>query len=135
MRVLHVIPSLSPLRGGPSVAVRTLCQSLADDGLEVHIATTDDDGPGRSSVPHATPRREGAVTCWYFPRQTRFYTASWPLARWLWRNMAAYDLVHAHALFSFAPLAARSEMLPAGCSRCSPSRWARGSGSIRWTSW
>jgi len=106
VRVLHVIPSLSTLRGGPSVAVRTLAQSLASAGLEVHIAATDDDGPGRSAVPHATPLRDGAVTYWHFPRQTHFYTVSLPLARWLWRNVASYDLVHAHALFSFAPLAA-----------------------------
>jgi glycosyltransferase involved in cell wall biosynthesis len=43
---------------------------------------------------------------WYFRRQTRFYTASWPLTRWLGRRVRTYDLVHIHALFSYAAVAA-----------------------------
>lgn len=106
MRVLHVIPSLGPLRGGPSVAARAMAAGLARAGLEVELAATDDDGPGRLAVPHGLPLREGGVTFRYFPRQTGFYTGSAPLAAWLAANAGRYDLIHAHALFSFAPLAA-----------------------------
>src|SRR5262249_9530024 len=48
------------------------------------------------------PVLEDAVTYWYFRRQTRFYTGSLPLSRWLARHVADYDLIHIHALFSFA---------------------------------
>jgi glycosyltransferase involved in cell wall biosynthesis len=45
---------------------------------------------------------EDGVTYRYFRRQTRFYTFSWPLTRWLARHVRDYDLVHIHALFSYA---------------------------------
>ena len=106
LRVLHVIPSVGPLRGGPSVVVRTMARGLADAGLDVHVAATDDNGPGRLSFPHALPVVEDAVTYHYFPRQTGFYGVSWPLGRWLARHVREYDLVHIHALFSFAAVAA-----------------------------
>src|SRR5205823_528444 len=46
------------------------------------------------------------VTHWYFPRQTRFYQFSRPLHRWLSRYVRSYDLLHIHALFSYAPVSA-----------------------------
>ncbi len=106
LRILHVIPSLGPQRGGPSVVARSLAEGLAQAGMTVDVATTDDNGTGRLQVPLGQPVAEGSVSYWYFPRQTRFYTGSWPLARWLARQVGSYDLVHIHALFSFASLAA-----------------------------
>jgi glycosyltransferase involved in cell wall biosynthesis len=106
LRVLHVIPSVGPLRGGPSVMVRMMARGLAHAGLEVHVAATDDNGHGRLDVPHAFPVVEDGVTYHYFPRQTRFYGVSWPLGRWLAGHVRDYDLVHVHALFSFAAVPA-----------------------------
>jgi glycosyltransferase involved in cell wall biosynthesis len=83
-----------------------MAKALAEAGIEVHIATTDDDGPGRVAGPSGRPMHEQGVTCWYFPRQTRFYTASWPLTRWLAKHVQEYDLLHIHALFSYAALPA-----------------------------
>src|SRR5262245_53078106 len=82
-KVLHVIPSVAAIRGGPSTMVKALTQDLAREGLEVHVATTDDDGPGILDVTYDAPVRQDGVTYWYFPRQSRFYTFSWPLTRWL----------------------------------------------------
>jgi len=105
-RVLHVIPSIGPLRGGPSVAMRALARALARAGVDVHVATTDDDGPGRLAVPLGRPVDEDGATHWYFRRQTRFYTTSWALTRWLAGHVAGYDLVHVHALFSYGAVPA-----------------------------
>jgi len=105
-KILHVIPSVGPQRGGPSVLMRTLARALSQAGMEVHIATTDDNGPDRLPVPHGVPQQEDGATFWYFPRQTRFYTFSWPLTRWLARHVREFDLVHIHALFSYAALPA-----------------------------
>jgi glycosyltransferase involved in cell wall biosynthesis len=101
-KILHVIPSVGPERGGPSVFMRTLARGLSQAGMQVHVATTDDNGRGRLPVPHGVPQHEDGATFWYFPRQTRFYTFSWPLTRWLARHVREFDLVHIHALFSYA---------------------------------
>jgi glycosyltransferase involved in cell wall biosynthesis len=105
MRVLHVIPSIGPARGGPSVVMRTLARSQATFGVEVHVATTDDNGRGRLSTA-GTPFVEERVTYWIFRRQTRFYTFSLPLTIWLWRYVRDYDVIHIHALFSYPSIAA-----------------------------
>jgi glycosyltransferase involved in cell wall biosynthesis len=81
-----------------------MASGLAAAGVAVDIATTDDDGPGR-----VRPRRRtvgDGVTFRYFPRQTRFYTFSWPLTRWLAGNAREYDVVHIHALFSYTAIPA-----------------------------
>jgi glycosyltransferase involved in cell wall biosynthesis len=106
MRILHVIPSLGPVRGGPSFVLRTLARGLADSGVEVHVASTDDNGRDRLAVNCGVPMTDAGVTYWYFPRQTRFYSASLPLNRWLALHVADYDVVHIHALFSFSSTAA-----------------------------
>ena len=105
-KILHVIPSVSPARGGPSFVMRTLARALSRENLELHVVTTDDNGPGRLSVALGVPRVEEGATFWYFPRQIRTYTVSFPLALWLRRNIHKYDLVHIHALFSFPAIAA-----------------------------
>ena len=106
MKVLHVIPSIGPARGGPSVVIRTMTRSLAAAGLEVHVATTDDNGSSRSAGPKTLPTIEDGVRYWIFPRQTSFYLFSLPLTRWLRRHVSEYDVVHIHALFSYAAAAA-----------------------------
>ncbi len=107
MRALHIIPSLSPSSGGPSVALPAIAHSLQSQGVEVHVVTTDDDGPGRRMVgiplEHEMPQN-GGWTVRYFPKQAEFYKVSLPLRRWLRTHVADYDIVHVHALFSFASL-------------------------------
>ena len=106
LRVLHVIPSIGPARGGPSAVIRTMARGQVESGLEVHVATTDDNGPDRLPTPGGAPVMEEGVFYWIFPRQTRFYTCSWPLAQWLLTRVAEFDVVHIHALFSFASVMA-----------------------------
>jgi glycosyltransferase involved in cell wall biosynthesis len=105
-RVLHVIPSVSASSGGPSKAIVQMERVLADSGVQVVTVTTDDDGPDRRLVV-ATGEEiaAGGVTRLYFPRQIRPYKASLPMLRWLRQQVPRFDLVHVHALFSFAPVA------------------------------
>lgn len=102
MRVLQVLGSVGPLRGGPSFVLRNLASGLAERGIETDVVTTDDNGPERLSVPLGKPVVEDGVTYRYFRRQTSFYTTSLPLTRWLWKNIGNYDLVHIHALFTYS---------------------------------
>jgi glycosyltransferase involved in cell wall biosynthesis len=107
LKVLHVIPSLSPTQGGPSFALPLMERALTQAGVEVTVATTDDNGPRtRLSVPLGQPQTTNGATRYYFRKQTEFYKCSVPLWRWLGRRVGEFDLVHVHALFSFTSLAA-----------------------------
>jgi len=101
MKVLHVIPSLSPKHGGPSVALPLMARSLVAQGVEVDVATTDDDGPGgRLNVPSEQRIERDGYGLYYFRKQTEFYKVSLPFSRWLAVRVKDYDLVHIHTLFS-----------------------------------
>jgi glycosyltransferase involved in cell wall biosynthesis len=86
--------------------VRGLARDLSREGIETHVATTDDNGPETLDVPRGVPVVQNGATYWYFPRQTHLYTFSWPLGAWLARHVSAFDVVHIHALFSYATLPA-----------------------------
>jgi len=107
MKVLHVIPSISFNRGGPSFAIRAMTRELVRQGVAVEIATTDDDGPqARMAVSLEKPSCENGVTIRYFRRETGFYTVSSPFARWLNKHARDYDVIHIHALFSYTSVIA-----------------------------
>src|SRR5262245_43443178 len=107
MRILHVIPSVSSKHGGPSVALAAMVRGLAECGVSVDVATTDDDGPdSRLDVPLGLPVFRDGIKYIHFRKQTEFYKVSLDLSRWLKRSVAQYDLVHVHALFSYASDAA-----------------------------
>jgi glycosyltransferase involved in cell wall biosynthesis len=73
---------------------------LAQAGLDVTLATTDDNDATHLDVPLNQPVRRDGYDTYYLPRQARFYTASAPLLRWIDQNVAGFDLVHLHAVFS-----------------------------------
>jgi glycosyltransferase involved in cell wall biosynthesis len=82
--------------------VRSIASGLAACGVETHVATTDDNGPGRRlDVPYGRPSVENGATYWYFPRQSDFYLYSAPFTGWMWRHASDYSLIHIHALFSY----------------------------------
>lgn len=94
--------------GGPSAALAVMARSLAARGIQVDVATTDDDGPGKR-LPEArrgSPVQHEGFRVFYFSKQTEFYKVSLPLFLWLLRHAGSYDAVHVHAVFSFSTLAA-----------------------------
>lgn len=109
MRVLHVVPNYYPAvrYGGPIVSVRRLCEELAQQGLEVDVATTNGDGPGDLDVPTDRWKELGGVRVRYFRRWPRVgYATSRALAMFLKAETAGYDLIHVAGAFSFPALAA-----------------------------
>jgi glycosyltransferase involved in cell wall biosynthesis len=118
LRVLHAIGSVSMARGGPSAALFHTVEGLRRHGVDCEVVTTDDDGDGRRTpgVTHGAASSLDGISVRYFPQQTDFYAASWPLLQWLRRNVRHYDLVHCHGLFNFTPTAAawtaRSRAVP-----------------------
>src|SRR5436190_24291502 len=100
---LHVIPSISTKHGGPSYAVRAMARALGAADVDVTIATTDDDGDNaRFKIPIGERIDENGVGVYYFRRDILPYKISFGLARWLKSNIAEFDIVHVHALFSFS---------------------------------
>jgi hypothetical protein len=57
MWLLHVVPTYFPAvrYGGPIHSVHGLCAALAARGHDVHVFTTNVDGPGDSDVPLGQP--------------------------------------------------------------------------------
>ncbi len=106
LKILHVIPSVAAVHGGPSVMIGMMARGLSQSGFDVHIATTNDDGAEKFPVPLGEPVLRDGLTYWYFDRQTQFYKFSMPLSRWLSKHVSDYRLVHIHALFSHSSYAA-----------------------------
>ena len=111
MRVLHLIPSISPLRGGPSQAVLSMVAALRQQGVDASILTTNDHGPGvQAAMPlgrwHEQEALGQAVPVLAFGRlnppvrAVREFAIAPGLTSWLGNNARRYDLVHVHALFS-----------------------------------
>ncbi len=123
MRILHVIPSISPRRGGPSQAVLAMVAAQRSQGLDAAIVTTNDDGDG--VLPELTPHHwqlVQGVPVLAFPRWSpplrplREFAIAPSLVQWLRRHAQDHDLLHIHALFSFptttAMALARHQQMP-----------------------
>src|SRR5687767_3564980 len=104
MRVLHVIPSVSERSGGPATAIVPMCRALREQGIEVLLATTDHGF--RQMNTDATTDYKG-VPARFFPAQLgESFKYSRPLAKWLKTSVRDFDLVHIHAVFNHASVAA-----------------------------
>lgn len=107
MKILHISPFISPVRGGPSHAVVAIVRALRDARVDAEIATTNDDGAGFLKVPLGQRSFYQHVPVWFFPRM-RFplpalqeFIVSIAFTRWLWQHITDYDLIHIHLLFSY----------------------------------
>jgi glycosyltransferase involved in cell wall biosynthesis len=109
VRVLHVTPTYLPAvrYGGPIYSVHALCSALAQRGHEVHVYTTNIDGPGVSAVTVDTPTEMDGVTVTYFPtaRGRRLFRSPAMGAR-LVSTVASFDLIHLHSVFQWPTSAA-----------------------------
>jgi glycosyltransferase involved in cell wall biosynthesis len=109
LRLLHVVPTYLPAvrYGGPIRSVHALCRELAVRGHDVHVFTTNVDGPGNSAVPLGRPVDVEGVQVTYFPSTLlrRLYWSP-PLGRALAAGTASFDVVHVHAIFLWPTWAA-----------------------------
>lgn len=108
MNILHVIPSVGSHRGGASQAVLEMLQSLKNTKVKVELVTTNDNGTDLLDVPLSQLTQYQEIPTRFFPRFSpqvsfvREFAFSWELTKWLWKHIHEYDLVHIHALFSYA---------------------------------
>jgi glycosyltransferase involved in cell wall biosynthesis len=101
LRVLHVIASLSPLHGGPTIALQTMSQALSDAGIQVDICTTNISRKSTLQVPLYQPVQQFGGHTWYFPVTVHPYSISLSLAKWLNANIQNYSIIHLHGIFTF----------------------------------
>src|SRR5689334_14985099 len=119
MKILHVVPTYYPAvrYGGPIRSVHGLASSLAAQGHEVHVYTTNVDGKGVSPVPLDRPTQLDGVTISYFSTSfgRRLYRSP-DMRQALKLNIARFDIVHLHSVFlwptSVAAQAARRAGVP-----------------------
>ncbi|MBC1236014.1 glycosyltransferase [Nostoc sp. 2RC] len=114
MKILHVTPSIAKVRGGTSQAILDIVKALQIINVDTEIATTNDDGDDLLDVPLHKRIKYNDVPVWFFHRfspnikPVREYAFSGGLTQWLWQNISQYDIVHVHALFSYASTMAMS---------------------------
>ncbi len=107
MKILHVIPSVSLTRGGTTPAIIDMVHALQSQGLDVTIATTNDDGDNLLDVALGQIVFHRGIPTYFFPRFSpsslaiREFNFSSAFTIWLFQNISKYDLIHLHGLFSY----------------------------------
>jgi glycosyltransferase involved in cell wall biosynthesis len=92
-----------------------MARAVRPQGVQPLIVTTDADGPGRLTVEVGTSATYRGVPVLFFPRQwSESFKYSHALAAWLGRNVHRFDVVHVHAIFSHACIAAARACLRHG---------------------
>lgn len=108
MKILHIIPSISKKRGGPSTAIISMVRALRDEGIDAAILTTNDNVNYRDE--------QWPLARWFWINEvpvimfssvqssTRLiseYLISPMLSWWLIQNINNYDALHIHSIFSY----------------------------------
>lgn len=106
MRVLHVIPAMSPKYGGPSHALIPMCRALIRRGIKVQIASTDAEPSGRMVIENQEGRYKGVPVVSFKKQWSEAFKYSRGLSRWLRQHVSGYDVVHIHGVFSHASYSA-----------------------------
>ncbi|MFM6536566.1 MAG: glycosyltransferase, partial [Dolichospermum sp.] len=107
MKVLHVVCSLSPMRGGITQAVLDMVLALRNIGIDAEIVTTNHNMTEVLNVSLEQWINYQEVPVYFLPYfhvpilLIREFMFSWKLTTWLWKNIKNYDLLHIHALFSY----------------------------------
>ncbi len=118
MRVLHVVPTIALVSGGPARSVPMLCRGLAGAGVDVELYTTNA-GPGAADPNDSSKIQRDGYRTRLFPMRWRGHAS---LSRQLVSEVSAtarhFDLLHVHSVWNptatFSMCAARRAKVPYG---------------------
>lgn len=97
MKLLHVIPSLSPASGGPAEALRQLVRAYPEAGVEAEIVCLD--------APDSDWLASFAAPVLALDWRGGKYGRSPRLRQWLVENVSRFDGIVAHAMWSYPSVA------------------------------
>ena len=104
MKVLHVIPSVASVRGGPSQAVLEMVRALRHLNIDAEIATTNDNGDGVLDIPLHQKIEYQEIPSYFFAnfsaKTLPRYAIPYRFIPWLLNHGKEYDLLHIHGIFS-----------------------------------
>jgi glycosyltransferase involved in cell wall biosynthesis len=110
LRILHVVPAYYPAvrYGGPIRSVHGLAAALVRRGHEVHVFTTNIDGPTQLDVPVDRAVELDGVAVNYFPVSAILRRLVWApsLKARLTQSVGQFDVVHLHSVFLWPTWAA-----------------------------
>ncbi len=113
MKILHVIPSISADMGGPSQVALNLVKALRDLGEDAEILTTNfgmGDIPTGDRLEYVFDESLNlSIPVWflpYDPPNLKEFIFSKAATAWMWKNLANYDILDHHYLFSYLPTCA-----------------------------
>lgn len=107
-----MIPSVAERSGGPAAAIVPMCRALQSQGIEVFLATTSH-GLTQTNTDRVTEYK--GVPARFFEVQVgASFKYSRPLTKWLKTSVQGFDLVHIHAVFNHASVAAARACRKAG---------------------
>jgi glycosyltransferase involved in cell wall biosynthesis len=103
MKILHVVPGIGSVYGGPSLSVLSLVRHQVQQGIDVDVVTTNRNGAQLLDVPVETwlADKYGRIqyfSCWYL----QDYKISPSMSQWLHHHVRDYDVVNTHGIFSYA---------------------------------
>ncbi len=118
MKVLHVIPSINPLRGGPTYAVINTVKALRKIGIDSQILTVNDYTHADTKEESLTSFSQEDIPIYIFNDlrilnhltllgRDKAFLFSYEATIWLWNNISNYDLIETRYLFSYLPESAR----------------------------
>jgi glycosyltransferase involved in cell wall biosynthesis len=135
--VLHVIPSYPPTTTytGPPASLHRLCRELQTLGVDVRVATTNDNGRAPLNVPVDTWITHDDVPVFYGHRHGRRGDLSTPLHRCIQREAPDADLVHVAPVFSWPTLSAARACRVARRPLIVSPRGSLAPQALQWRSW
>jgi glycosyltransferase involved in cell wall biosynthesis len=137
VRILQVIPSFPPTSAytGPPASVHRLCQELMTLGVDVRVATTDDDGNARLRVTRDRWVKHDGVDVFYAARVGSRGDIAPALHRCIAVEAGWADLVHVAPVFSWPTLSTFRACQRAKRPWVISPRGSLASDALAWKSW